>query len=402
MDCGAIAVGWGDGPHENPWDEPLVETHQEGLSFQQRLQNFDHSDLKRDDIPQDQKDLINAFKSLLSDGAFDAESRFTRLAGGDSDVAGLAASVAFRLRFDRADYRALNRVLMERGEHNEILASFSQAPAMRLAQLEEPVTSKVNLTSTGVPKCDVKLGKQTVPFIFDTGALSLLSRSLADRLGVTDLEGQFSLGTSTEHRVMATAAVVPYLEVGRVAVWNLLVVVVPDALTIMRPDGLAPFSVDAILGWNLSRELRTEIDFERMRFTIEISRGQRVDRPNLLWLGYPLVGATHASGLPLTFGLDTGSRNTSVLHPILDKIPFENRFQRRETIGGLGGVTEIDTDIIPNFQWALDDVLFTHPEVRREMAPDAFFLTQDGTIGVDVAQGRTMIVDYRSGLFSVR
>lgn len=199
-----------------------------------------------------------------------------------------------------------------------------------------------------VPRVAVKLNhSHDVEAIVDSGAvLSIVSRHLADTLPVKSLgnfEGTF-YGLLGEP-IAVRFGVIETLELGNITIENVPVAIMPDEkmrFLINKKEG-REFHMDFLLGSNLLKEFRIELDFDHARatFTKLTERDHHpVADQNLFINGFrPHVrGAINRRGWYM-FVLDTGSEITFLNQSRLDALPVTTLTSGSHTamLQGLGG-----------------------------------------------------------------
>lgn len=199
-----------------------------------------------------------------------------------------------------------------------------------------------------VPRVDVRMNRtRRVEAVIDSGAVvSIMSQRTADALPVRrlgDFEGTFHglLGEPIAVRF----GVLETLELGSIVVENVPVAIMPDdkmRFLISRREG-KEFRMDFLLGSNLLKEFRLELDFNRSRaiFTRLTASDRRPGADqNLFFEGFrPHVrGAINRRGWYL-FILDTGSEITFLNQARLESLPVQLFGSGGHTamLQGLGG-----------------------------------------------------------------
>jgi hypothetical protein len=198
-----------------------------------------------------------------------------------------------------------------------------------------------------VPRVSVRANREhEVEAVIDSGAVvSIISQRLADRLAVKTLgtfEGTF-YGLLGEP-IAVKFALLDRLELGGVVVEQIPVAIMPDEkmrFLISKHDG-TQFHMDFLLGSNLLKEFRIELDFDHDRVTFtrltEKDRKPAADQ-NLFFEGFrPHVrGAINRKAWYL-FILDTGSEVTFLNEAHAGSLPVQ-LFGGAHTamLQGLGG-----------------------------------------------------------------
>jgi hypothetical protein len=199
-----------------------------------------------------------------------------------------------------------------------------------------------------VPRIGVRINRtREVEGIIDSGAvLSIISERLATSLPVKSLgtfEGTF-YGLLGEP-IPVHFGVIETLELDKMVIENVPVAIMPDdkmRFLISKRDG-REFHMDFLLGSNLLKEFRLELDFARHNvvFTRLTERDHHPDaNQNLFFDGFrPHVrGAVNRKGWFL-FVLDTGSEITFLNEARLSALPIPTFGEsgHNATLQGLGG-----------------------------------------------------------------
>jgi len=197
-----------------------------------------------------------------------------------------------------------------------------------------------------VPRIEVKVnGSKLMPAIIDSGAvLSIVSQRLAAQLPVKKLgtfQGTF-YGLLGEP-IPVDFGIVETVEIGAIIVHNVPVAVMPDDKMRFLVTGKKEFNIDFLLGANLLKEFRLELNFERSRVTFtRLTMRDRIPDPNqnIFFEGFrPLVrGTVNRKGWYL-FVLDTGSEVTFLNEMQMKNLPinFYAPGMHNATLQGLGG-----------------------------------------------------------------
>jgi hypothetical protein len=117
------------------------------------------------------------------------------------------------------------------------------------------------------------------------------------------------------------------------------------------------------------------------------------------------VRLADGSGQPLLFGVDTGSRNTSITPNILGKSDLGRLRRDTVRIAGVGGSVVEEAWIGESLTLAFPAALATIPEVQSETtsgAEDVLFFAADGVLGIDVAQAGVLTLDPPNGVLDLR
>jgi hypothetical protein len=226
---------------------------------------------------------------------------------------------------------ARERGLNIREWHLQYLRALVNVPVYRFHG-ESSGELKFRFGRPDVPRVGTRInGTHDVEAIIDSGAVvSIVSQRMAAQLGVRPLgtfEGTFYglLGEPIQVRF----GLIDRLELGAMVIENVPVAIMPDEkmrFLISKRDG-TEFRMDLLLGSNLLKEFRLELDFDhsKVRFTklTEKDRVPDADQ-NLFFEGFrPHVrGAVNRRGWYM-FILDTGSEVTFLSESRASSLPVQ-------------------------------------------------------------------------------
>src|SRR6185436_3205846 len=225
---------------------------------------------------------------------------------------------------------AIERGLNVRKWHMDYLTSLSKTPIYEFSGATRERIG-FHFGRPDVPRISVKLnGTREVEGIIDSGAvLSIISNRLADSLPIKRLgtfEGTF-YGLLGEP-IQVTFGLVDQLELGDMVIRNVPVAIMPDdKMRFLVSKDKREFRMDFLLGSNLLKEFRMELDFGAHRVTFtKLTAADRKPDPdqNLFFQGFrPHVrGAVNRRGWYL-FLLDTGSEITFLNQSRLKSLPVQ-------------------------------------------------------------------------------
>lgn len=242
---------------------------------------------------------------------------------------------------------ARDRGLNIRQWHLDYLESLVNVPTYRFSGESNDALS-FKFGRPDVPRVSVRINRaREVEGIIDSGAvLSIISQRLAASLPVKRLgktEGTF-YGLLGEP-IAVTFGLLETLELGGIVIQNVPVAIMPDVkmkFLISRREG-TQFNMDFLLGSNLLKEFRLELDFDRGRaiFThlTERDRQPAADQ-NLFFHGFrPHVRGAVNRRAWFLFILDTGSEITFLNESRLANLPVSTFGSGAHTamLQGLGG-----------------------------------------------------------------
>jgi len=211
--------------------------------------------------------------------------------------------------------------------------------AMPPVRAEGTARIPLHWNALGVQDIPASVGDVDLPWLVDTGAgISVLSQSSADRLKPHYVEGQFSVGTSTDP-VIGRVAMIDLLRIGTATVENVPVLVLPDAQLAIGGGKVLP----AILGLQVLNAFRRVAWVDHAKYLVlgESARRAQGSANRLYWhdegVGVP-IGT--GRGLEGAF-LDTGA-NSSLMRPsgltLLSPAERTSAVQKKVGLGGAGGM----------------------------------------------------------------
>ncbi|HEX7151356.1 MAG TPA: aspartyl protease family protein [Thermoanaerobaculia bacterium] len=242
---------------------------------------------------------------------------------------------------------AMEHGLGVRRWHIDYLTEMTKQPAYRFQGLPSDELP-MRFGRPNVPRLDIRLNKaKDVQGIIDSGAvLSIISQRLATELSVRRLgtfRGEF-YGLLGEP-ISVEFGMLDSIEIGAIIVENVPVAIMPDAKMsfLITDEGKREFKMDFLLGANLLKEFRIDLNFDRNRVTFtKLTSRDRVPAPdqNLFFEGFrPFVRGTVNGRGWFLFVLDTGSEVTFLNDSQMHKLPVSFIAPRghNAVLQGLGG-----------------------------------------------------------------
>ncbi|MCO6490197.1 MAG: retropepsin-like domain-containing protein [Phaeodactylibacter sp.] len=367
--------------------------------FWPAVQAADWADARRLAAGTEWEETLNAFSQLRQGFYAEAETAFQALEASTphEKLRGLYRRLHHHLLFLQGKWPEL----AEEDTNNVMIQAFARIPGERFGYSGEKGNEyPLRISTTGCPMAEVKINGNKYWFWLDTGAsLSVISSRLAEAAGVVFLEGEADIATSTSAKARTGFAYADSLEMGPYRLYNHPVLVMDTANLQFTLDDGRQLRIDGIVGWNALMRMRLELHYGKGYYRI---LDESYDAPrNFFWMGYPIVELQSETGVPLAFGLDSGSANTSLSAPIFGKLKPKKVYRDTIKVGGAAGFEQYETRIAPKTALQVGKYLFELKDVREEREEHAFFFKLDGTIGSDLARGGVMVVDFPGGRFGV-
>lgn len=219
----------------------------------------------------------------------------------------------------------------------KIWEALKDVPAQKISR-KQATTLPMEQDVAGLNTLPVSVGRDTLPFVFDTGAnLSTTSRSIAERMKMELIPVSIEVGTITGAKVPAQLAVCPHLTLGAIAVENAIFLVLPDeALSFPQMN----YQIYGILGYPILEALE-EIRISREGEFIVPDRETNLNGTSNLALD-GLSPIIFLEGKP--YALDSGADHTLLYHRFFKEHQKEIETQYELTeirFGGAGGETAL-------------------------------------------------------------
>ena len=229
--------------------------------------------------------------------------------------------------------------------HMDYLTALANVDVYRVTGVQSD-RMPMHIGRPDVPRIDVKInGRRDVVAIVDTGAvISIVSRSVATELGVRKL-GNFQ---GTFYGLLGEPIGVQFglldsLQLGRMNIANVPVAIMPDDKLKFLISGQPEFKMDLLLGANLLKEMRIDLDFRRKQATFThltaADRRPAADQNLFITEFRPSVrGFINRRGW-FMFLLDTGSEVSFLNEGQLGNLPIQVFAPKAHnaTLQGLGG-----------------------------------------------------------------
>lgn len=222
-------------------------------------------------------------------------------------------------------------------ENNLKIWTALEHEAKQQVEIKEGVSLKMEKDKAGLNNLKVSDGKDSIDFIFDTGAnLSTTSETTAKQLDMKIIPVDIETGTITGDVVPAQLAVCPILRLGTIEIRNSVFIVLKDEALTFSQIG---YQIHGILGFPVIEALK-EIQITRSGYFIvskEETKSEAISNMAMDGLT-PLVVLNDKP-----FALDTGADSTLLYAPYF----FENRqdiesnyMETTISFGGAAGVKE--------------------------------------------------------------
>ncbi len=284
-------------------------------------------------------------------------------------------------------------------------ALFGEAPAQTVAS-GSPAMIHGNRDKLGLVQLPIIAGGYTGSWVLDTGAnVTVIRRSVADRIGVQLSTSGASAQGSSGKSVDVRAGIIPELKIGTLVLRNVPTLIVDDADLNFPSVG---YEIDGSLGLPALMAMGTMTLYADgsvvFGSTVEAKTTRGTTHTLFMERSTPLVAADLGYGQQL-FVLDTGAQGT-----ILSSLFFaqaKGNVQTGEAVtldlaaaGGVGSMAAFGSQhLVANFSGACVPLTQAHVLTTESGAEDDFY----GVIGQDaLRQVASVTLDFQNMQFVVR
>jgi predicted aspartyl protease len=249
-----------------------------------------------------------------------------------------------------------------------------------------PVKLKTSKNPIGSRVAELVVNGVRGPWLLDTGAnQSLVSRTFADRLGVTLLPGVAAVGSGlTGRQSSLRVAVLPTMHVGGATLTNVVLLVLDDE-NLRIGSGPDAYQINALLGYPILKALSV-VTFTRGEFLAAEAAEAGGQGVRMYMRGLTPAVECEVEGRPLLFTFDTGASSTDLSVRYYELFRAQASSWKTQIVesGGTGGSAKHDLYIQPRVVMkvgtstaTLQDVSIT--PVRMNAGLDILF----GNLGQD-------------------
>lgn len=197
----------------------------------------------------------------------------------------------------------------------KIWSALSKTPKQIVTKKEDCLISLIK-DKVGLKNIDVAFPKDTLQFIFDTGAnFSVIRKSLAKKLGFKIIESNFYVTAATGQKVKSNIAIANNLKLGNITVEEAVFLIFEDSeLSFPQID----YHINGIIGFPVISALKEiRLDRRNQLFIPKVPEFYKFDNFASYSLT-PIVAVIHNADT-LNFSFDTGASSTTLYAPFYSK-----------------------------------------------------------------------------------
>ena len=383
-------------------------------TFWDAIENIDFNYLSDLILDEDHQGFSEALKSVIDGNINKAINQFQNLhyLANESLIKKHSEEILIKLYFLQSNWEKILE-LNENSNNNPELENdlilyeaFSKSPKERYFFPSQPTIIPLDPIFFGSnPMIEVVVNGQKKKFWIDTGAgLSVVASDVAKECGIFPIGAEKTTAQAgSNRRVSIQPAIIEDLQIGELLIKNHPVLIIDKSDMEFKLFGLLRLlKIDGIIGWPAIQNMKIEIDYKNKRTIIEKPIKIETKERNLFWLGKPIVMLNTTNGININFDLDTGANITSIHNNIFKKINSEDTYTKRNTNWSVGGIEKTEMKIIPNFTFVLNGNVLHFKVIRTDTPIGEVFVKFDGRLGIDIAQNRSIIIDYLNGRFELQ
>ena len=280
-------------------------------------------------------------------------------------------------------------------KEGKTLALF-ELPEERITFAKEPVALPIRTNFAGLPRLDIEINGTKATFLLDTGSDGTLIASDVAEVSRVRLYGDpvdvDNLGASLSIQV----GTVDSLKLGTIEIQNARVSVVDESFL-----QFGAYKLAGIIGWPILSKFRLEFNYGAN--SLAIAKSEKRDNPqrNFFWFDYPFVRIMSPEGVPLNFGLDTGSDATRIKRNLFKKLPDLEPEDTTLRGARLGNRVNTPSQMLREVRFLVNDVQLDYQNIKTTDGLSTRFVTGDGRLGADIFQDTIVLVDFPAGDFRV-
>ena len=252
----------------------------------------------------------------------------------------------------------------------------------------------------GLTRIDIAVNGQAQEAVFDTGAaLSVLSASTAQRLGVRIEEGDVAVGNGVQTTVATRIGIAARVEIAGTVLTNVAFLILDDA-SLNFPQVPGGYAIPAILGMPEMRALG-RVRLERAgRFAVlpPVAEGE-AGPANLRAAGNQLFAEVNVDGRTVPLLLDTGADRTSLtaLYAAAEPARVAALRTGQANFSSAGGTRVRRFAIWPEAPLAVAGRSLTLPQLNIELPGSGPEPDDHGTLGSDLLRRfESYTLDFRA------
>jgi predicted aspartyl protease len=208
------------------------------------------------------------------------------------------------------------------------------------SEVKEGTSVQMKKDIAGLWNIPVTIAGDENYFVFDTGAnVSVITESLAKKLGIKIINTEIKVGTATDIKVNSKAGICSEMHIGNIKFSNVALLILPDSALTFGSF----YKITGIIGIPVIKAMREiKINNDNL-LTVSDAKGTG-KYTNFCFDGYtPVIQMVHDSD-SLSFIFDSGAGKTMFYKPYFNlyKSEIEKNYELTDiTVGGAGGMKKV-------------------------------------------------------------
>lgn len=248
---------------------------------------------------------------------------------------------------------------------------------------------------------DIVINGNSIPLLFDTGGgKSVISKSLAESMGLNVLYDSIKAGGNTGKIQNFSTGVIPILKIGNSLISNLNVIIIPDdQLDFGFDEEGNSLKINGVLGWDVISRFKWVIDPHTRTYSIEKPK-RYINKEQLYWDNMPIINVKY-DDRQMYFGFDSGNTESMFSK---DFIPLmKNKNEKTDKIAGVNEMIKEEVYLVKSIKINIsnkDIVLNNISVLKRDIFPAKEFKVM-GLLAADIIQNHKCVIDFTNNEFQL-
>ena len=352
--------------------------------------------------------LLKAARAFLQCKEVEAEEIINKILmeSTNEKVKSYGEEILLSIMFWQNRYLEIEKLSLLAEEKKNLVMSimgFYNNPDYKIIDNGKQATMNMPNIMEGLPAIKARINDCEVNLLFDTGSMvTVLSHKVAKASGISidsqsnTLEGQNAIGNILN----PTPVQVKNIKINNIEIENKMCLVLPNEMLEFGVDEAGDIrQIDGTIGWDIIKDFRWTIDFNKGETSLEISR-PIIERKNMCCDFYPMINLLYGNN-NMCLGLDTGANNTVFRKSTaleLGKLEKSNI-----EVYSAGGTVQEEGYIIPELDLYINGEVakIKNATVRESIHDNTNNFILPGIIGSDIAKGKKLLIDFPNRFFSL-
>lgn len=236
----------------------------------------------------------------------------------------------------------------------------------------------------------VQVNQIPCTFILDTGAqISGIKAKKARELGLLHTDRTISIGSVGGKEQQMQGMVAASFQFGAIEYVNLPMIALNEQDFSLRFGSIDLFTFDGILGWDILSTLDFEMDDVAKQFKVLKNRF-RMDQPNMIKGGFPLILAKTPKQELAVFGFDSGSKISWIGEKAIDRFHYHVKEEGIALGFGVHGPEKMQMKVVADIELYIYKARIQLKDTGTGRVELFHHFTFDGVLGNEIFKGRRL------------